>query len=136
MEKMSGILPASPRVTSVDLKDSPPARPGAPSHGKKAGRNTVADRISLSPRAKEMAAEQTLLGKKAEEASRIKAVNEINRKFFETRLQPAEKSGTVSETAMDSYIKAEEPAPLSEAISKYEASVPSEPTLSTFSVEA
>lgn len=136
MEKMSGILPSSPRVTSVDLKDSPPARPGAPGLGKKTGRNTVADRVTLSPRAKEMASEETLLGKKAQEVSRVKAVNEINRKFFETRLKPVGTSESISEKVTDSIASNEETAPLSEAIGKYESTVPAEPILSTLKVEA
>lgn len=136
MEKMSGILPSSPRVTSVDLKDSPPARPGAPIHGKKAGRNTVADRVTLSPRAKEMAAEGTLLGKKAQEASRVKAVNEINRKFFETRLDPIERSAPSSEVVAESAVRAEETSPLNEIISKYETAVPADTALPSFKVEA
>ena len=55
MEKLSSILPASPRVKSVDTSESAPARPGAPAIGRPAGRNTVKDRLSISADAKEMA---------------------------------------------------------------------------------
>ena len=34
MEKISGILPASPRITAVDLKSSGTARSGMPSYGR------------------------------------------------------------------------------------------------------
>ena len=34
MDKISGILPASPRITSVDLKNSGTARSGMPSYGR------------------------------------------------------------------------------------------------------
>lgn len=90
MEKLSSILPSSSRVTSVDLDESPPARPGAPLFGRKMGVNSVRDRVSLSSQAKEMAASQTLLGKNPKEASRAKAIGELNRRFFETRLNPTE----------------------------------------------
>jgi hypothetical protein len=34
MDKISGIIPGSSRVTSVDMKDSSPVRPGTPSFGR------------------------------------------------------------------------------------------------------
>lgn len=90
MEKLSSILPSSSRITSVDIDESPPARPGSPSFGRKMGVNSVRDRVSLSPQAKEMAASQTLLGKNPKEISQAKAIGELNRRFFDTRLNPTE----------------------------------------------
>lgn len=91
MEKISSILPGNPRVHSVDLDDAPPARPGAPAFGRKAGRNTVNDRVTLSQKAKEMAAQDTLAVRNPKEASRAKKVEELNKRFFETRLQKPER---------------------------------------------
>ncbi len=97
MEKLSSILPASPRVKSVDTSDSAPARPGAPAIGRPAGRNTVKDRLSISADAKEMAYKQTMSGRDPEDVSRAKLVSEINRKFFDTRLnKPVAIDQTVS----------------------------------------
>ncbi len=79
MEKLSSILPSSARVKSVDLDEAPPARPGAPAMGRKQGSNSIADRISLSKQAKEMAAQDTMMVKNPREASRAKMVEEINR---------------------------------------------------------
>jgi hypothetical protein len=90
MEKISSILPGNPRVHSVDLDEAPPARPGAPTFGRKAGRNTVSDRVTLSQKAKELAAQDTMMVKNPKEASRAKKVEELNRRFFETRLQKPE----------------------------------------------
>lgn len=37
MEKISGILPSSPRVSSVDMKEAAPVRPGTPTFGRPEG---------------------------------------------------------------------------------------------------
>ena len=44
MEKISGILPASSRVTSVDLKSSGAVRSGTPNYGRPVGLSTAAKR--------------------------------------------------------------------------------------------
>lgn len=49
MEKISGILPSSSRIQSVDLSDTPGRRPGAPDYTKK---RVSADTFSVSPMAK------------------------------------------------------------------------------------
>jgi hypothetical protein len=90
MDKISSILPGNPRVHSVDLEDAPPARPGAPAFGRKAGRNTINDRVTLSQKAKDLAAQDTMMVRNPKEASRAKKVEELNRRFFETRLQKPE----------------------------------------------
>ncbi len=46
MEKISGILPSSARVTNVDLKNEMPARPGSPLFGRVEGRVTARDKYS------------------------------------------------------------------------------------------
>ncbi len=112
MEKISSILPANARVQSVDLDEAPPARPGAPTFGRKAGRNTINDRITLSAKAKEMAAQDTLMARNPKEASRSKMVEELNRRFFETRLQKPEKESPQSQAiAEDINTAIEENAP-------------------------
>lgn len=41
MNKISGILPSSPRIQTVDLKEGPSVRPGAPSFGRPIGISNV-----------------------------------------------------------------------------------------------
>lgn len=48
MDKISGILPSSHRIQSVDMKNAPALRPGAPSFGQPMGMTAVEDRVSLS----------------------------------------------------------------------------------------
>lgn len=48
MEKISGILPASARITNVDFKNSGVARSGSPSFGRPQGTSTVAQNEMLT----------------------------------------------------------------------------------------
>jgi hypothetical protein len=134
MDKISSILPQNARVTSVDLEEAPPARPGSPSFGRKVGRNTVADRVSLSRQAKELAAQDTMMMKNPKETARAKSVDEINKKFFETRLKPVESEAPQSEQVLEKSFEAPEMAPLKEEIvSQYE---PRASSSSRLSIEA
>ncbi|MEZ0391687.1 MAG: hypothetical protein ACAH59_05695 [Pseudobdellovibrionaceae bacterium] len=132
MDKISSILKGNPRVTSVDLNEAPPARPGAPALGRKAGRNTVLDRVTLSEKAKEIAAQDTLMVRNPKEASRAKMVEEINRKFFETRLKPVEKEMPQSEEIVDNLSNSFETSslPQDEVVAAYEPKPALTPKLS------
>lgn len=112
MEKISSILKSSPRVKSVDMASAAPVRPGAPTYGAPVGRNSVADRITLSERAKDLAMQDTLALRNPKEASRAKMVEEINRNFFESRLDKEEP--TVSERAATSLTTAVKLSPSEE----------------------
>lgn len=46
MQKISGILPGSSRVTSVDLKSSRPVRPGVPNFGAPQGESNLKDQVT------------------------------------------------------------------------------------------
>lgn len=122
MEKISGIIPSNARVKSVDLSEAPPARPGAPAMGRKEGRNTVRDRVTMSEKAREMAAaafKETTGGSNPKQAKESKIVEDINRKFFENRVKPVEtplsEEVTHAVTLPDSYsqyeMEVKEPAP-------------------------
>ena len=45
MEKISGILPSSRRVSSVDLQNAAPIRPGTPTFGRPIGISTLAPEL-------------------------------------------------------------------------------------------
>lgn len=141
MEKLSGILPSNSRVTSVDLETGPPVRPGAPSFGRKVGQNTIKDKVTLSNQAKEMALQDSFLtGKKnPKEVAQAKMVEDLSKKFFETRLQkPAvEVAQPVSEQVMNNQVEALNVAPVIatdlQAIAQYDVQ---EPAASTLNIEA
>lgn len=86
MDKLSGILPSSPRVKSVDLKNAQPARPGAPLFGRPQG-SVSSDRLTLSSAAKDLAFQETLAARNPREAAQVQIAKDVTRKFFETRLE-------------------------------------------------
>ncbi len=133
MEKLSSILPSKARITSVDTEGTAPARPGAPGNGRPAGTSAVRDRAIISAQAKEMAAKETLLGRNGKEASRAKSVEEINRKFFETRLQkPAMPELPLSEEIGENLeeVVAAAPQVREQAVAAYETPQQAQPSLS------
>ncbi len=119
MEKISGILSSSARITSVDLDESPPARPGSPNVGQKQGVVRINDRFNLSQRAKEMAAQDTMMKINPRDAAKAKIVEEQSRAFFQTRLKTDKKASEVAtevvpaaiEAAQSFYTPAAESAP-------------------------
>ncbi len=123
MDKISSILPGNPRVQSVDLDEAPPARPGAPAFGRKAGRNTINDRVTLSQKAKEMAAQDTMMVRNPKEASRAKKIEELNRRFFETRLQKPEVAAPASQQVAETVTEEalQDAGPVRENYTPYEA---------------
>ncbi len=98
MEKLSSILPSSPRIKSVDLDEAPPARPGAPKFGRKQGRNTIGDQVTMSAQARALSADSIKAAKDPKEFARGKMVEDISRNFFETRLNKSQpKSEEITE---------------------------------------
>lgn len=92
MDKLSSILPSTARTRSVDMADSKPVRPGAPVYGdQKVGTTSVKDRVSLGQGLKSELSKDTLTYKNPRDVSRAKMVEEINAKFFETRLAGKDK---------------------------------------------
>lgn len=89
MEKLSSILPNSPRVKSVDLTEAKPRRPGAPSFGVPVGTTSTKDRVTMSSGTDE-AAKELLTYKNPKDARGAKIAEDISRKFFETRLMKDE----------------------------------------------
>ncbi|MGZ5279872.1 MAG: hypothetical protein ACXWC9_08020, partial [Pseudobdellovibrionaceae bacterium] len=91
---------------------------------------------TLSAKAKEMAAQETMMNKNPKEASRAKMVEELNRKFFETRLQKPEKEVPQTQQISDRVIEAVDQnfGDLKETISQYE--MPEETKATRLSVEA
>ncbi len=91
MDKLSSVLPTSPRVKSVDLKNAKPVRPGAPLFGSPIGSTSKdRDRMLISEEGKEMAFNETLAMKNPREMQRAQMVEDVTRKFFETRLNQPE----------------------------------------------
>ena len=108
MEKISGIIPASPRTRVADTSGAQPARPGAPAFGRPMGKNSLGDRITLSKQMEEMKATGALpepelapVYKNPTEAKRVKVVEDLNAKFFANpKSEAREGNMTKSEEAL------------------------------------
>ncbi|MCC7405836.1 MAG: hypothetical protein IT288_15660 [Bdellovibrionales bacterium] len=57
MQKISGILPSTPRIAAVDMRDGHAARPGGPSFGRPEG-SSGTDRRDLNRTTAQMAADK------------------------------------------------------------------------------
>lgn len=86
MEKISGIIAASPRLKSADVQSSPPVRPGAPSFGRPVGESTLAHRKDLTTAQKaNMIREQMNEDKKR--LKELDLVENLSEKFFMTQME-------------------------------------------------
>ncbi|QDK39040.1 hypothetical protein [Bdellovibrio sp. NC01] len=90
MDKISGILPASPRMKLAEIATAQPARPGAPAEGRVEGRNSLGDRVILSKELEKLRATGELPGgpenaptyKNTAQNSKLKTIDDLNKKFF------------------------------------------------------
>lgn len=87
MEKISGILPKSPRMIT-DEKAERPVRPGAPAFGRDEGSVAIRDRVSLSSVQNANGLREFENYRNPKEAKQVKIVEDLNRKFF---MQPEAK---------------------------------------------
>jgi hypothetical protein len=102
MEKLSGILPNSPRVKSVDVNDAKPRRPGAPTFGLPNGTTAaVRDRVSLSKNTPNDVGADTLTYKNPKDFRSVKISEDMAKNFFETRLRPTEPKVSSSEVVAE-----------------------------------
>lgn len=84
MDKISGIIPNSPRVASVDLKEASPVRPGTPSFGRPEGVSSLREmNIGGETTARRGASiQQNMMDWRSKEAKQAEIVQDISDKFF------------------------------------------------------
>jgi hypothetical protein len=78
MDKISGIIPQTPRTGSKRGNENTPVRPGAPQFGRPLGSSEIKDRVSITN------AHSTELKqyKNPREANHVKIADSLTRKFF------------------------------------------------------
>lgn len=113
MDKLSSILPSSPRVQAVDLNEAPPVRPGAPTFGRRVGANTIKDRITVSQEAKDIAFQDTLAMRNPKETKGVKIVDQLAKKFFDSQTKPVDgiKTQVGSEAALEREMDVQDSLP-------------------------
>lgn len=80
MEKISGILPSSARITSVDLKSSGAVRSGTPNYGRPVGLNSVTERENLAATRAQSAHVNLMKNRSLDPQSKI--VHDMAENFF------------------------------------------------------
>lgn len=96
MEKISGILPSSSRVSSVDMKDAAPIRPGTPSFGRPEGVSSLRDAKIGETAARAAKINQDRLDWKSKDLNQAALAREISESFFINR-----KANAVNEMNVD-----------------------------------
>lgn len=118
MEKISGIIPANARTRSVDVSNSQPVRPGAPTWGRRTGHVTQAetitpeDRVSLSSDKAVKEPTAPIYNNRAE-MTRAKVVDQLATKFFDTKNDVRGTEMAKSEETLAAVEDAQERAPVS-----------------------
>lgn len=82
MEKISGIVPATSRVTSVNLKESQTMRPGAPGFGAPVGKAAINGGNQPTTAEKAVAAHNALMSRRSGDAHHPQLIKDMTDKFF------------------------------------------------------
>jgi hypothetical protein len=89
MDKISRILPSSPRINSTDVGDSHPFRPGAPSFGNPEGISSLTDRITRSAVEPSQQIHQKLATWKTKDEQRAAIAKNVSDGFFMNKKEKA-----------------------------------------------
>lgn len=90
MEKISGILPQSARVASVDLKESSPVRPGTPAFGRTEGVSSLRDAKIGQTASRAAKISETQLDWRAKDMQNAATVRDLSDRFFKSNQRAAE----------------------------------------------
>lgn len=82
MEKISGIVPSTARVQSVNLKDGPTMRPGAPSFGAPTGKAALNGGSAPTTAEKAVAAHNKLMARRSGDSHKPAIIKEMADRFF------------------------------------------------------
>lgn len=97
MEKISNILPANPRISSVDHRGAATVRPGAPGFGAPEGKSAgAAVQFSKSDLATKLGKEFTSTDWKVRDLAKAGMVDKLSQSFFTSRLEDTKDIGLVS----------------------------------------
>ncbi len=93
MQKISGIIPSSPRVASVDLKEAAPVRPGTPGFGRPEGVSSLKERANAAASASAFKARFPGDEPQSKESEQAESVAQISERFFGRNMRDADAAG-------------------------------------------
>lgn len=85
MEKISGIVPASARVKSVNLREGQPVRPGAPPFGRPMGKSALAEQNAKTTAEKAMDEHNRLMQIRSGDKAGPEIITDMADRFFMQR---------------------------------------------------
>lgn len=101
MEKISGIIPSSPRLSSVDLNEASPVRPGTPSFGRPQGVSTLSEpSVSMDTARKGAAIHREMMDWRSKDERDAAMVAEMSNRFFVKNQRRAEKVVDIDSPSM------------------------------------
>lgn len=90
MEKISGILPSSPRIASVDMKEAAPVRPGTPGFGRAEGVSSLRQAKMGETASRAAKLSQNQLDWRSKDMKNAATVRELSDRFFQGNKKAAE----------------------------------------------
>ena len=87
MEKISGILPSSSRVSTVDLRSSGAVRPGAPSFGREQGESNLMKNSIVRSTNSAIQRHNELMEARVGDKERVEIVSNMADNFFKRKAQ-------------------------------------------------
>ncbi|MCB0356251.1 MAG: hypothetical protein KDD40_04550 [Bdellovibrionales bacterium] len=97
MQKISGILPSSSRVTAVDVKEGGVVRPGAPSFGRPMGESNLFKNSVIRSAHQAIQKQNELWDAREDEQNHSKTIQDMADAFFKSRHQLAKERALVNE---------------------------------------
>lgn len=82
MQKISSIIPSSPRVSGVDMKSAGAVRPGAPSFGRSMGESTEVNRDGLTTAQKAVNLREEMDNRRRGIGEQPEIVQKMTEQFF------------------------------------------------------
>lgn len=92
MDKISGIIPGSPRVTAVDMKEASPVRPSTPGFGRPEALSSFNKDAALTTAQKAINVQQELVDWRSKDSKHAALVSDLNDKFFVRNQKPSSDS--------------------------------------------
>ena len=110
MQKLSGILPSSARITSVDMRGSGAARPGSPSYGRPVGESNLEKNAIVRHAHRALKRHREMVDARSQVQVNSDIVKNLSDGFFKSHAQKATENAVVNSILADEMAAAG-PAP-------------------------
>lgn len=106
VQKISSILPSSPRLTTVDLNSGQAARPGSPSFGRRMGESNLSKNSIVRSAHSALRKGEEMQGANIKEREHSSIVTNMADNFFKKKEQIAQEEMLVNDIMLDQLANA------------------------------